>query len=340
MKVLQNYDLKSMNTFGVAAQARYFVAVNAVAEIRQAFDYARDLNINILCLGSGSNVLFIKDFDGLVVRNRISGLQVLSENATSVQIRVGAGMVWHQLVLESLRRGWSGLENLALIPGTVGAAPIQNIGAYGVEIAERILSVEVLDMVTGQDQTLTKAECQFGYRTSVFKSLGQNRWIVTSVLLNLSKMFTPRTRYGAIDEELNKMNVPVPTPEAVAEAVMRIRRSKLPDPAELGNAGSFFKNPLIPTEQFSSLQAQFPGMVGYPDREGYHKVAAGWLIEAAGWKGHREGPCGVHTQQALVLVNYGGATGGEILALSQKVQKAVHDKFQIVLEPEVNIIGL
>jgi UDP-N-acetylmuramate dehydrogenase len=334
----ENFDLTPYNTFGIAAETRYFSRFSSVAELKILLLDTQFKALPRLCLGGGSNVLFIKPFPGIVLRNEIPGIEVLEESTHTVKVKVGAGVVWNDFVQFCLQHQWGGVENLALIPGSVGAAPIQNIGAYGVEVKDVIEAVEVLDVSTMETQSLMRNQCQFGYRDSVFKRQGKGRWIVTAVEFTLTKNPQLKTHYGAIESELLKMGVKVPTLLDVAMAVTRIRQSKLPDPKHLGNAGSFFKNPVIPKAQFAALKQNYPDMVGYPDKEGFVKVAAGWLIESCGLKGYRMGSCGVHKEQALVLVNYGGATGYDILELSEKVKEAVQAKFQIGLEAEVNLI--
>lgn len=339
MLIEKNVELSNYTTFGVPAQTSFFSRFASVAELQSLLAEARTQAINILCLGGGSNLLFVEPFPGLVIKNEIFGLELIEETSAHVKVRVGAGIVWHDFVEFCLQRGWGGVENLALIPGTVGAAPIQNIGAYGVEVKEVIETVEVVEVATGATSKLAASECQFGYRDSIFKGKSKGRWIITAVNFVLTKNKAPSTHYGAIEAELKRLQITQPNLRDVATAVMNIRRSKLPDPAVLGNAGSFFKNPIVSASIYHSLKDQYPGLVAYPDQSGSYKLAAGWLIEQSGLKGHREGHCGVHKEQALVLVNYGGATGTDVFALAQKVQRAVMDKFQVALEMEVNIIG-
>ncbi len=334
----ENYDLTALNTFGLSSQARYFARFSSLSELKVIVERAKELNLKLFCLGGGSNVLFVKPFAGLVIKNEILGTELLQETPEEVHLRVGAGVEWHQFVTECVDKGWGGVENLSLIPGTVGAAPIQNIGAYGVEVKEVISAVHVFDLQQCCEMKLAPSECHFGYRDSVFKHIGKNRWIVTEVEFKLSKKSLLKTQYGAIENELKKLNIINPTIKDVGQAVTRIRRSKLPDPAVLGNAGSFFKNPIIPFKQYEDIKKQHPAIVGFPEQEGYIKVAAGWLIEFSGLKGYTEGACGVHKDQALVIVNYGGASGEEILRLAERVRSVVLKKFQIELEMEVNIL--
>jgi UDP-N-acetylmuramate dehydrogenase len=338
MLILENQDLTAYNTFHVQASSRYFARVTSAEELKQALVRAQDLRVPVLCLGGGSNILFTNPFNGLVIRNEIRGQSILQSTPETVRVKVGAGENWDEFVQSSIHRGWGGLENLSLIPGSVGAAPIQNIGAYGVEVSSSVVGVEVLDRVTLQIETLSHRQCQFGYRESIFKKTGGERWIITAVVFDLSKQHKLNTSYGLIELELEAMNVNQPTIRHVADAVIKIRKAKLPDPNMLGNAGSFFKNPVISEAHFESLRRIHPGMIAYRFGEGMYKVAAGWLIEACGLKGYKTEPCGIHQEQALVLVNYGGATGRQILSLAEYVRSEVLQKFNILLEVEVNII--
>lgn len=338
MLIEKNVNLLPLNTMGVSAHAAYFAIFKNTQELIDVLKEGRALTSKILCLGGGSNILFTQDFDGLVLKNEIQGVQLLEENNESVVLRVGAGVIWHDFVEHCLAKEWAGVENLALIPGTVGAAPIQNIGAYGVEVKSVIESVEMVEIATGEFVEWTGQDCQFGYRDSRFKREAKGKYIITAVIFKLSKNAPINTSYGAIEAELKRVHCVSPKLHDVAQAVMAIRRSKLPDPKILGNAGSFFKNPVVPEAQFVALKAVHPKIVGYPDKPGSIKLAAGWLIEHAGLKGLREGSCGVHQEQALVLVNYGGAQGQDLLALSERVKKAVRDHFQVDLETEVNIL--
>lgn len=338
MRLEENYDLTKLNTFGIAQQARYFARFSTIDDLKKLIEVATELGLDIFCLGGGSNVLITNPFNGLVIRNEMMGVELIQETSEQVHLKVGAGVVWPQFVNDCVEKEWGGVENLSLIPGTVGAAPIQNIGAYGVEVKEVISAVHVFDLHHLREMRLNPTVCRFGYRDSVFKHIGKNRWIITAVEFTLSKNPLLRTQYGAIENELKKMQVTVPTIKEVAQAVTHIRQSKLPDPALLGNAGSFFKNPIIPNKQYEQLKKLNSTIVAFPDRDGYKKVAAGWLIEAVGLKGYTEGPCGVHQEQALVIVNYGGATGQNILNLAEKIKSLVFKKFQIELEIEVNIL--
>ncbi len=339
MTVTENVSLKSFNTFGIEARARYFVRVQTTAELHDVLANPVYRPLPKLVLGGGSNVLFINDFfDGLVIKIDIKGITVLEETQQSVRLEVGAGEVWHDLVVHTIEKGYSGLENLSLIPGTVGAAPMQNIGAYGVEIKETFDSLEALHVESGESRRFTNAECRFGYRESVFKHELKGQYIITSVRFNLSKIPVFHTSYGAIQDTLREMGIGELSVKAISEAVCHIRRSKLPDPAQIGNAGSFFKNPEIPKAQFEALKAQYPGIPGYVTSPDFVKVPAGWLIEQCGWKGKVVGATGVHKMQALVLVNYGDAKGQEIKALAEEVQRSVQERFGIRLTPEVNFL--
>lgn len=333
MTIQTHFPLKTYNTFGIDVLADSFAEVHSVKELQQALAMAE----TPLILGSGSNILFTKDYAGMVIRIAIKGIQMLQENEHSVYLEVGAGENWHALVMYCVERNLGGVENLSLIPGTVGAAPVQNIGAYGVELKDVLMSVTGLDLHSHTMRTLTNEECTFGYRSSIFKRELRNRFVITSVILRLQKHPVLHLTYPALAQELKAHTSPL-TIRDVSNAVCRVRRSKLPDPAELGNAGSFFKNPTIPQEQFLRLREQFPTMPSFPAASGTVKIPAGWLIEQCKWKGKRLGATGTYPLQALVIVNYGSATGSDILALAQEIQASVRERFDIVLEPEVNIV--
>ncbi|GAB3944796.1 UDP-N-acetylmuramate dehydrogenase [Spirosoma harenae] len=340
LNIESHVSLKPYNTFRIDANARYWVDITNEEDLQTLLQLSEFLDTPKLILGGGSNVLLCRNFDGLVVKVSLQGLEIVREDDTHVYLKVGAGMVWHDLVMFCVNRGYAGVENLSLIPGTVGAAPMQNIGAYGVELEQVFESLTAVHSTTGEKRTFTHADCEFGYRESVFKRALKGQYIITSVTLQLDKQPTFHTRYGAIQETLTEMGISEDklTIKAISEAVMRIRRSKLPDPAQIGNAGSFFKNPEIPKAQFDALQIAYPTLPGYPLGDKVVKVPAGWLIEQAGWKGYRSGDAGVHAKQALVLVNYDSATGDQILALAQQVQKSVQEKFGITISPEVNVV--
>ena len=356
----ENISLRAYNTFGINVMARYFAAFGTAEELGELLEWTRAQGLGELgdghraersgqsgdaaarrriVLGGGSNVLFTQDVDGLVLRNEIRGIELVDEDEDYVYVRAGAGEVWHAFVEYCLGRDWAGVENLSLIPGSVGAAPMQNIGAYGVELKEVFYELEAWHIGEGKVYTFTVNDCEFGYRESVFKRHYRDQFVILRVTFRLAKKPVFHTSYGAIKEELERMGVRELSIRAVSDAVVAIRRSKLPDPAVIGNAGSFFKNPTIPDEQFDILQAEYPAIIGYHNMgTDTTKLAAGWLIEQCGWKGFRRGDAGVHARQALVLVNYGGATGREIYDLSEEVLQSVREKFGVELEREVNII--
>jgi UDP-N-acetylmuramate dehydrogenase len=340
MHIEHGISLQPYNTFGVHAIAAQFITANDTAELKEALFYAGNFNLPVLVLGGGSNILLTKDFDGLVIHVNIKGISAQSLDDQHILMSCGAGENWHDTVMYALSQNWGGMENLSLIPGTVGAAPIQNIGAYGVELKSIFHSLEALIYGTLEVKTFNADDCRFGYRDSIFKQELKNKCIITKVNFRLSKpgYHKINTSYGAIQAQLDAMQVKQVGISDVSRAVIAIRQSKLPDPKVLGNAGSFFKNPEIPLSQYKSLLLQFPDMPSYPVSADMVKVPAGWLIEQTGLKGKQFGACGVHKDQALVLVNYGGATGAELLALAQHVQQQVAHVFGITLQMEVNII--
>jgi UDP-N-acetylmuramate dehydrogenase len=337
MQVSENVLLKSYNTFGIAATARYFAAFSSVAELQELTAAQRLQPLPKMILGGGSNILFTQDFNGWLLKNEIKGISVVKEDNDYVYVKAGAGENWHQFVQHCIGLNLAGLENLSLIPGNVGASPMQNIGAYGVEIKDVFHELEALHLQDNHIVTFDNAGCHFGYRESVFKKEYRGQFAILSVTYRLSKQPHFNTSYGAINEELQRMNVSELSIQAISQAVINIRSSKLPDPAKIGNAGSFFKNPAISKAQYTSLHAAFPQLVAYPVANEQFKLAAGWLIEQCGWKGYRKGDAGVHAKQALVLVNYGHAKGNEIYDLSQAVLDSVEEKFGVLLEREVNI---
>ncbi len=333
--ISQGVSLKPFNTFGVEARAAYFTEVASVEGLREVL---RQAVPPVLILGGGSNVLFTRDWPGTVVLNRIGGIEVVRRFARRIWVRAGGGENWHHLVQWAVQRGLGGIENLSLIPGSVGAAPIQNIGAYGVEIKETLVSLEAMELATGRLRIFSRRECCFDYRDSVFKHEEKGRWCITSVTLSLTiEGHAINTSYGDVARTLAQMGVQQPTPADVSEAVMRIRRAKLPDPALLGNSGSFFKNPILRPDEWARIRRRFPEAPHYPLPDGCVKVPAGWLIEQCGWKGKRVGNAGCYDKQALVLVNYGNATGQEVHALAQAIQASVAETFGVTLQPEVNI---
>lgn len=337
MELQENVSLKPYNTFGIDVSARAFSLFESQEELKQHLEVPI-ADSSLLILGGGSNILLTRDFDGLVLKNEIRGVEVVGEDEEHVYVRAGAGENWHQFVLYCLERGFAGVENLSLIPGNVGASPMQNIGAYGVEIKDVFHQLEAFHIQDKAARIFTREECRFGYRESVFKRQFRNQYVITHVTYRLYKKPRFNTSYGAIQQELEKMGVQELSIQAISQAVIHIRTSKLPDWRVTGNAGSFFKNPQIPNEQYRYLKEQYPGMVAYPVDEQHTKLAAGWLIEQCGWKGFRKGDAGCYPKQALVLVNYGHATGKEILALSEEIIASVQQRFGVLLEREVNVI--
>jgi UDP-N-acetylmuramate dehydrogenase len=333
MNIAENISLRSYNTFGIDATARYFATFANQDQLAELLDFTP---APPLILGGGSNVLFTRDIDGLVLKNEIAGIELVHEDEEHVYVKVGAGEVWHSFVQYCLGRGWAGVENLSLIPGSVGAAPMQNIGAYGVEIRDVFHELEAYSIEEHKVYTFTCNDCEFGYRESIFKGKYKDQMIILNVTFRLNKAPVFHTSYGDIRQQLEKMGVNELSIRAVSEAVIHIRQSKLPDPKQIGNAGSFFKNPTVSKEKFEELQVRYPAIVAYPRPVGI-KLAAGWLIEQCGWKGFRRGDAGCHAKQALVLVNYGNATGREIYDLSEEILHSVEEKFGVRLEREVNI---
>ncbi|MEP7255796.1 MAG: UDP-N-acetylmuramate dehydrogenase [Ferruginibacter sp.] len=348
MMIQENISLKSFNTFGIDVAAKYFAQFNSVNELHELLEFSQRATINekreTLVLGGGSNILFTKDFDGLVLKNEMLGIKEIKEDEHHIYVQAGAGVNWHHFVLHCISNGWAGVENLSLIPGNVGASPMQNIGAYGVEIKDVFFSLEAFHVKEKKIVHFTLNDCEFGYRESVFKRKFKNEFIITNVTYRLNRIPQFNTSYGAIEQELEKMGVKVPGIKTISQAVINIRSSKLPNPAEIGNAGSFFKNPEIQNSKFKNLKEEYPGIVGYDLPNGNVKLAAGWLIEQCGpengasWKGYRKGDVGCHERQALVLVNYGNAKGSEIYSLSEEILQSVKEKFGVGLEREVNII--
>lgn len=339
MNIHQNISLKPYNTFGIDVQAKHFSIFSSVDELEGLLSNSKFKKPdNRLILGGGSNILFTKDFDGIVLKNELRGIELIREDNEYYYVRAWAGENWHVFVTHCIEHNYAGLENLSLIPGCVGAAPMQNIGAYGVEIKESFDFLQAYHINDKKIVTFSLNDCEFGYRESIFKRKYKDQFIILNVTFMLRKHPVFNISYGAVEQELEKMGVKKLSIDAISQAVINIRRSKLPDPAEIGNAGSFFKNPQIPNSQFRELQKLFPGIVGYPINDQQTKLAAGWLIEQCGWKGFRGGDAGVHIKQALVLVNYDDAKGQEIYRLSEKISESVHKKFGIMLEREVNVI--
>ena len=331
----KDVSLKPFNTFGIDVRAALFSSFSSIEELIDLLPTIR--NTDTLISGGGSNMLFTKDFEGLFVRNCIKGIKEIERTQTHVILEAGAGENWHDFVIHCVDHGFGGLENLSLIPGCVGASPMQNIGAYGVEIKDTFAYLDAVEISTGEVKRFHLADCAFGYRESVFKRELKNQYVICSVAFTLSLNPIMNTSYGVIETELQHMGITTPSIKDVSNAVIRIRQSKLPDPKQLGNAGSFFKNPVVSNEVLTSIQSSYERVPSYPAGDGHVKLAAGWLIEQAGWKGKRFGNVGVHELQALVLVNYGGGTGKEIYELSQRIIEDIQVKFGVSLEREVNI---
>lgn len=338
MNMINNDSLKPYNTFGINVDAKHFVEVASVVEIKEISSFIENHQMPFLILGGGSNILFTKDFEGLVIKINLKGIELVHEDTNHYYIKALAGENWDDLVKYCVENNYAGLENLSLIPGCVGASPIQNIGAYGVEMKDHFHELELYDLTDDTIRTMNGEACRFGYRSSMFKNELKGKAIILSVTFRLDKIPVFRTEYGAIKDELKTEEVSSFSIQKIREAVIKIRRSKLPDPNEIGNAGSFFKNPTVPAVFRNKLLKSHPGLVSYSQPNGDYKLAAGWLIEQCGWKGRRIGDAGVHEKQALVLVNYGNVTGMEILELSDEIKKSVFETFTVLLEREVNVV--
>jgi len=335
MIVYKNFNLKPYNTFGIEAFAKEFVSVTTLEELKNTLQQTSDFFI----LGGGSNLLLTHNIEKLVIHNQLKGIEIVQQNDDFVWVKAQAGENWHEFVLYCIENNFGGIENLSLIPGNVGTTPVQNIGAYGVEIKDTLFSCEALNIKTLEIEVFSNSACEFEYRESVFKNKFKNQYIITSVTFQLTKInHQIKTNYGAISDELAQKSIQNPSIKDVSDAVIAIRTSKLPNPKELGNSGSFFKNPIISIEKYKYLVEKFPEIPHYQVNEHEVKVPAGWLIEQAGFKGKRFGDAGVHAKQALVLVNYGTATGQEILELSKNIQKTVFETYEIKIEAEVNIL--
>ena len=330
-----NKNLKEYNTFGISVKAEMFAIFSSIEELKQILSFRNDKKL--LVLGGGSNLLLTQDFDGLVIKNEIKRFEVIDETVSEVIVESGAGENWHEFVLNCIDKGFGGVENLSLIPGSVGASPMQNIGAYGVEIKDVFESLSAYHIASGEIHYFDKTKCEFGYRESIFKNKVKGEYIILSVTFRLTKNPTINSSYGAINEQLKVMGIQVPTIKELSAAVIAIRQSKLPDPKIIGNAGSFFKNPTVDNVLLEKIQENYPDIPNYPAENG-RKLAAGWLIEKAGWKGRTFDNYGVHKLQALVLVNYGNCTGQEIFDLSSQIIQDVFEKFGVLLEREVNIL--
>ena len=338
MNIIENYPLLKLNTFGVDVKAKYFTSINTINELIELTKTNLFKDLELLILGGGSNILFTKDFDGLVVLNNIKGKEIINQNQQSIFLKIGAGENWHELVMYCVDNGWGGIENLSLIPGNTGTAPMQNIGAYGVEIKETFIELEALEISSGKIVKFNNSDCEFGYRESVFKNKMKNQYIILNITLELKKNPVLNINYGDVKAILESQNIKNPGIKEVSNAIISIRQSKLPDPKKIGNSGSFFKNPIVSLNQLELIKKKYPNVVNYEINENEFKIAAGWLIERAGWKGKKFNNYGVHEKQALVLVNYGLANGMEIFELSEKIILDIKDKFGITLEREVNII--
>ena len=336
MKTKENFSLRSYNSFGIDVKARSFSTFSNTDELSELLTH--DPRLTTFILGGGSNILFTKDFDGLILKNEIKGIELMHEDESYVYIKAGAGENWHQFVLHCINNDWSGIENLSLIPGNVGAAPIQNIGAYGVEFRDVFWDLEAFHLTDKKRITFTSSDCQFGYRDSIFKNQYKGQFVILNLTLRLRKIPIFHTTYGTIQQELDKMGIKELSIKAISQAVINIRSSKLPDPKEIGNAGSFFKNPSVTEAHYRQLKSEYKDIIGFKNNDGSFKLAAGWLIEQCGWKGFRKGDAGVHAKQALVLVNYGNAKGKEIYDLSEEIVQSVKEKFNVKLEREVNIV--
>jgi UDP-N-acetylmuramate dehydrogenase len=338
MQVKKNQSLKSYNTFGIDVKAKLIcdiVSEQDLLEIVSADEYRKESKF---VLGGGSNILFTKNPDAMILHNCIKGINVIKEDDDYAYVKAGGGDVWHQLVLFCIEKDFGGTENLSLIPGSAGAAPIQNIGAYGAELKETFHELEAIHLSSGEKKTFTEEDCQFGYRDSIFKRQLKNQFMISSVTLRLNKKPKFNTTYGAIEHELKAMNVSKLNIQAISQAVINIRRSKLPDPAVIGNAGSFFKNPEVSEEKFEELKKNNSTIIGHKTQHYTVKLGAGWLIEQCGWKGLRSGNVGMHNKQSLVLVNYGNAEGRELYEHALKVQQSVKEKFDVLMEIEVNVL--
>lgn len=337
MEIQNNFSLKNYNTFGIEAKAKQFIAVHSVAELKNVLEQNK-LNTKFI-LGGGSNMLLTKDIEALVIHIDLKGKKIIAEDDDFVWVESQAGETWHEFVLWTIDKNFGGLENMSLIPGNVGTTPVQNIGAYGTEIKDTFISCDALSIANQETKKFTNEECLFGYRESIFKNVAKDQYVITSVVFKLTKRnHKINTSYGDITAELAKNNIINPTLKEVSNAVITIRQSKLPDPKELGNSGSFFKNPILLKSDFEKIHQQFPEMKYYDISETEVKVPAGWLIEQAGFKGKRFGNAGIHKNQALVLVNYGNATGQEILNISKDIQETILNTFGIQIEAEVNVI--
>jgi len=338
MQILEYISLKNYNTFGIDVSAAFFSSFSTIEELKEIIDFSKNKKLNKLIIGGGSNILFTKNYEGIVIKNELIAIDVVKQDDKNVYVKANAGVAWHQLIEYCIDNNYAGIENLSLIPGSVGAAPLQNIGAYGVELKDVFEELEAFNIATEQIEKFSLNDCHFGYRESVFKTLLKNKYIITSVTFRLNKIPVFNIKYGAIEQELNRMNCSELSIRNISNAVMNIRMSKLPNPIEIGNAGSFFKNPVFVEELKNQLINTYPDIPIYATNNNLYKIPAGWLIEQCGWKGFRKADAGCHNKQALVLVNYGNATGKEIYDLSTQILESVYLKFGVHLEREVNIM--
>jgi UDP-N-acetylmuramate dehydrogenase len=338
MNLLQNISLKPFNTFGINVFSSFFSAFSNIQELAELLEFSEKEKLNCLTIGGGSNLLFTKDYDGIIIKNELDGIELVREDDSYYFVKAAAGVGWHNFVLHCIENNYGGVENLSLIPGSVGATPLQNIGAYGVELKDVFYELEAFNITTKTITKFSLNDCAFGYRESVFKRQLKGKYIITSVTFKLTKQPVFNTKYGAIEQELEKMGCTELSIKNISNAVINIRSSKLPNPKEIGNAGSFFKNPVIDNELYAKLISLYPTIPVYPAPNNKHKLAAGWLIEQCGWKGYRKDDAGCHSKQALVLVNYANASGKEIYDLSSEIVASVQQKFGVDLEREVNII--
>lgn len=339
IQIQENVNLKSYTTFGFSVKARYFAIVRGEDDLLNLMQSPVFYEKKHFILGGGSNVLFSGDYDGLIIKVECRGIEAVEETPTHISIKIGSGENWHDTVMHCVNNNWGGIENLSLIPGTVGAAPVQNIGAYGVELADTVTRVSGIEISNSKKFTFNREQCRFSYRDSIFKQEKEKEFFISSVTLTLTKeIHILRTGYGAIKQVLEERKITSPAIQDISSAVIAIRKSKLPDPSITGNAGSFFKNPVVPIEEIEKIKSRYPAVVFYPINEQYVKASAGWLIEQCGWKGKRVRNVGVHPESALVLVTYKNGTGEEILLLAKQIQRDVKLKFEIDLQPEVNIL--
>lgn len=339
INIHENISLKPYNTFGIDVKARYFTRLTSDEDILEfCKEYLPKYNKYIF-LGGSSNILFTKDFGGIVVKLENKGIRIIEDDIDSVTINAASGEIWDELVEYCVKKNWGGIENLSNIPGSVGASPIQNIGAYGVELKDVFVELEAIEIASGNARTFTKEECRFGYRDSIFKNKIKGKFIITSITIKLDKFPVLRTEYGTIKDELSRMKCECPDIQSIRDAIINIRSSKLPDPDIIGNAGSFFKNPVVGIAVFEKLKEENPDILSYLLDKNQVKIPAAWLIDRCGWKGQKIGNAGVHKDHALVLVNHGNSSGQEILSLAEAIQGSVFNRFGIMLRPEVNIVS-